>query len=58
MPDALKTQWTPDETLVNLFTKAVGANGVGYLQTLVDSINLKEKANFLLEKIKGKISRH
>ena len=49
MPDALKTQWTPDETLVNLFTKAVDANGVGYLQTLVDSINLKEKANFWTE---------
>ena len=49
MPNALKTQWTPDETLTNLFTKVVDANGVGYLQILVDSINLKENANFWTE---------
>ncbi len=49
MANAWKTQWTPDETLANLFTKMLDANGVGYLQLLVDSIDLDENANFWTE---------
>jgi len=49
MANAYKTQWTPDETLANLFTRALDVNGVGYLQLLVDSIDLDENANFYAE---------
>ena len=49
MPNALKTQWTPDETIERLFTKMFDAEGVGFLQQLVDTIDIDENANFWTE---------
>lgn len=49
MSQAIKNYWTPDETIHNLFTDAINRNGVGYLQELVNSIDLNEKDNFWTE---------
>lgn len=49
MPNALKNFWTPDETLDRLFTKLFDTDNVGYLQQLVDTIELDENANFWTE---------
>lgn len=49
MAQATKSPWTPDETLENLFTKYFDNGETGYLQTLVDSIELDENANFWAE---------
>lgn len=49
MANALKTQWTPDETLQHFFTNMIDANGVGFLQELVDTIDIDENANFWTE---------
>lgn len=46
---ALKTQWTPDETLQHFYTNMIDANGIGFLQQLVDSIDLDENVNFWTE---------
>lgn len=49
MAQATKSSWTPDETLEKLFTKYFDNGETGYLQTLVDSIELDENANFWAE---------
>lgn len=49
MANALKNFWTPDETIDRLYSKMFDANGVGYLQQLVDTIDIDENANFWTE---------
>lgn len=49
MANALKYSWTPDETIERFFTKIIDTDGVGFLQQLVDSIELDENANFWTE---------
>ena len=49
MANALKNYWTPDETLERLYTKLFDREGTGFLQQLVDSIELDENSNFWAE---------
>lgn len=49
MANALKSYWTPDETLERLYTKLFDREGVGYLQQLVDTIDIDENSNFWTE---------
>ena len=49
MANALKNFWTPDETIDRLYSNMFDANGVGYLQQLVDTIDIDENANFWTE---------
>ena len=49
MANALKSFWTPDETIDRLFSKLYDAGGVGYLQQLVDTIDIDENENFWTE---------
>lgn len=49
MANALKYSWTPDETIERFFNKIIDTDGVGFLQQLVDSIELDENANFWTE---------
>lgn len=49
MANALKNYWTPDETLERLYTKLFDREGTGFLQQLVDTIELDENSNFWAE---------
>ncbi len=50
MANAYKNHWTPDEAIDKLWNKLFDGNGsTGLLQTLVDSIELDENANFWTE---------
>ena len=46
---ALQTQWTADETLQRFFTNMLDTNGIGFLQELVDTIDIEENSNFWME---------
>lgn len=46
---ALQTQWTADETLQRFFTNMLDTNGIGFLQELVDTIDIEEDSNFWME---------
>ena len=46
---ALKNFWTPDETTARLFDRQIDTDGLGFLQTLVDNIELEENENFWSE---------
>jgi len=49
MAQALKNQWTPDETINKLYDRLYDSDNVGYLQQLVDTIDIDENANFWTE---------
>lgn len=49
MANALKNFWTPDETLSRLFDRLHDTEEVGFLQQLVDTIDIEENANFWFE---------
>ena len=49
MANALKTFWTSEETINKLYDRLYDTDNVGYLQTLVDTIDLDENANFWAE---------
>lgn len=49
MAQALKNQWTPDETINKLYDRLFDSDNVGYLQQLVDTIDIDENANFWTE---------
>lgn len=49
MAQALKNQWTPDETIDKLYDRLFDSDNVGYLQQLVDTIDIDENANFWAE---------
>ena len=49
MSQALKNFWTPEETINKMYDRLYESDGEGYLQTLVDSIELEENANFWTE---------
>jgi len=49
MANALKNFWTPEETINKMYDRLFDADGVGYLQTLVDTIDIDENANFWTE---------
>ena len=49
MANALKNFWTPDETLNYLYDKLYDKDNIGYLQQLVDTIDIDENANFWTE---------
>lgn len=49
MANALKNFWTPDETINKLYDRLFDAEGVGFLQQLVDTIEINENENFWTE---------
>jgi hypothetical protein len=49
MANALKNFWTPDETINKMYDKLFDTEGIGYLQQLVDTIDIDENANFWTE---------
>jgi hypothetical protein len=49
MANAQKNFWTPEETINKMYDRLFDTEGVGYLQTLVDSIDIDENANFWTE---------
>lgn len=49
MSNAYKNHWTPDEAIDKLYNKLFSGTDTGLLQTLVDSIELQENANFWTE---------
>jgi len=49
MANALKNFWTPDETINKLYDRLFDAEGVGFLQQLVDTIEISENSNFWTE---------
>lgn len=49
MANAYKNHWTPDEAIDKLYNKLFDGSNTGLLQTLVDSIELQENANFWTE---------
>ena len=49
MAQALRNQWTPDETINKLYDRLFDSDNVGYLQQLVDTIDIDENANFWTE---------
>lgn len=49
MANAYKNYWTPQEAIDKLYNKLFDSNGVGYLQTIVDNIELEENSNFWTE---------
>lgn len=46
---ALKQFWTPEETINYLYDRLYDTDGVGFLQQLVDTIDIDENANFWTE---------
>lgn len=49
MANALKTFWTPEETINKLYDRLFDTGEVGFLQQLVDTIDIDENANFWTE---------
>lgn len=49
MANAYRNHWTPDEAIDKLYNKLFDSDSTGLLQTLVDSIELDENANFWAE---------
>ena len=49
MANALKNFWTPEETINKMYDRLFDTDNVGYLQQLVDSIEIDENANFWTE---------
>lgn len=49
MPNALKQFWTPEETINYLYDRLYDTDSVGFLQQLVDTIDIDENANFWTE---------
>lgn len=49
MAQALKQFWTPEETINKLYDRLYDTDGIGYLQTLVDTIDIDENSNFWTE---------
>ena len=49
MANAYRNHWTPEEAIDKLYNKLFDSNSTGLLQTLVDSIELDENANFWAE---------
>jgi len=49
MANAYKNHWTPDEAIDKLYNKLFDGGSTGLLQTLVDTIELDENANFWTE---------
>jgi hypothetical protein len=49
MANAYRNHWTPDEAIDKLYNKLFDSSSTGLLQTLVDSIELDENANFWTE---------
>lgn len=58
MAQALKNQWTPDETINKLYDRLYDSDNVGYLQQLVDTIDIDENANFWTEHFTVEGSEH
>lgn len=49
MANALKTFWTPEETINKLYDRLFDTGEIGFLQQLVDTIDIDENANFWTE---------
>ena len=49
MANAYRNHWTPEEAIDKLYNKLFDSSSTGLLQTLVDSIELDENANFWAE---------
>ena len=49
MANALKNFWTPEETINKMYDRLFDTDNVGYLQQLVDTIDIDENANFWTE---------
>ena len=49
MANALKNFWTPEETINKMYDRLYDTGNVGYLQTLVESIEFDENSNFWAE---------
>ena len=49
MANAYRNHWTPEEAIDKLYNKLFDSGSTGLLQTLVDSIELDENANFWAE---------
>ena len=49
MANAYTNHWTPEDAIDKLYNKLFDGNNTGLLQTLVDSIELDENANFWTE---------
>jgi hypothetical protein len=49
MANALKNFWTPEETINKMYDRLFDSDNVGYLQQLVDTIDIDENANFWTE---------
>ncbi len=49
MANALKNFWTPEETINKMYDRLFDTDNVGYLQQLVDTIDIDENSNFWTE---------
>jgi len=49
MANALKNFWTPEETINKMYDRLFDTDNVGYLQQLVDTIEIDENSNFWTE---------
>lgn len=49
MANALKNFWTPEETINKMYDRLFDTDSVGFLQQLVDTIDIDENANFWTE---------
>ena len=49
MANAYRNHWTPEDAIDKLYNKLFDSDSTGLLQTLVDSIELDENANFWAE---------
>ena len=46
MANELKNFWTPEETINKMYDRLFDTDNVGYLQQLVDTIEIDENSNF------------
>lgn len=49
MANALKNFWTPEETINKMYDRLFDTDSVGFLQQLVDTIDIDENSNFWTE---------